>query len=179
MSETPIRGAYLTSMGRFEDHRGVFRKIYSSDYHSLGLRGVFDVNYSENSVLGATRGLHYQIYPYGEAKFVQCVSGSVLDFIIDLRRDSPTYGAAFSTVLSAECSNGLVVPLGCAHGYQTLSEGGSGLIYISDQQYMKSHEATISVFEPRVFRLLRLPPTQLSEKDRAGLLFGKHPDPGY
>lgn len=177
--ETPIGGAVLTYEDKFEDNRGTFRKIYKSGYHELGLKKIVEINYSENLAIGVTRGMHYQIYPYGETKFIQCVAGEVLDLIIDLRRDSPTYGTAFSTVLSAQSANGLVVPVGCAHGYQTLSKGGSSLIYISDQQYMKTHEATVSVFEPRVKRLLRFEPRQLSEKDSSGFFFGGHLDPGY
>lgn len=77
---------------------------------------------SYNEARGTLRGLHFQRYPHGEVKLVQCVGGIVFDVVVDARRDSPSFGRWVSYTLSAENGEMLYVPEGCAHGFLTLSD---------------------------------------------------------
>jgi dTDP-4-dehydrorhamnose 3,5-epimerase len=88
-------------------------------------------NMSGSGKRGTVRGLHYQLAPHEEAKFIRCVRGAVFDVIVDVRDGSPTRGQWFGTELSAENKRALLVPQGFAHAYQTLADDSEVIYFVS------------------------------------------------
>ncbi|MGQ2989686.1 MAG: dTDP-4-dehydrorhamnose 3,5-epimerase [Brevundimonas sp.] len=117
-SPTPI----LLKPRRFGDARGWFMETYSET--ALAAVGVHDRfvqdNQSFSAFQGTIRGLHFQRPPHAQAKLVRCVRGAILDYAVDLRRGSPTYGRFVSATLTAEGGEQLYVPVGYGHAFVTL-----------------------------------------------------------
>ena len=107
----------------FEDERGRFVKTFHADYFR---RNNLNCNFSEEyytvSRQHVLRGLHFQIPPHEHARLVYCIQGSVFDAVVDLRKNSPTYGKYETFELDAEKANMLYIPPGLAHGFYVLSE---------------------------------------------------------
>ena len=95
------------------------------------------------STYGVVRGLHYQLNPAAQTKFIRVLSGSILDVALDIRKGSPTFGQSFSIELSAENKKQLFIPHGFAHGYAVLSESAE-VFYKCDSFYNKAQEAGIA-----------------------------------
>lgn len=111
------------------DARGSFVKLlHGPSFEAASLPWRFPEQYCSTSRRGVLRGMHFQTPPHDHAKLVYCLSGRVLDVVLDLRRASPTYGRAFSMELDGEVVDGLLVPRGFAHGFLTLS-GSATLAY--------------------------------------------------
>jgi dTDP-4-dehydrorhamnose 3,5-epimerase len=120
----PLADAALIQLEKKEDARGYFVRTFCSQ--ELLLSGtpfsVVQSNLSYNTKKATLRGLHYQLSPYEEDKIVYCLKGTIFDVILDIRPDSPTYGQWFSVELSEAEKNGLFIPKGFAHGFQTLCD---------------------------------------------------------
>ena len=121
--KTMIDGLVVLQPTIFKDHRGYFMESYHQKNINklLGNVNFVQDNESESS-RGVLRGLHFQKPPYAQAKLVRCLTGSVLDVVLDLRKDSKTYGCFETTLLSEENKNQLFIPKGFAHGFVVLSE---------------------------------------------------------
>ncbi len=165
----------------FSDDRGYFYESFNlrsfSDFTGLHIDFVQD-NQSRSS-FGTLRGLHFQIGDYAQSKLVRVVEGDVLDVVVDLRSEEPTYGKSFAIVLSAQNRKQLFVPRGMAHGFITLSENAT-FIYKCDNFYHKESERGIIFNDPDLAIDWRLPEKQflLSEKDLQNTLF-KNLDKSY
>ena len=122
--ETPLAGAFIITMEIKQDERGFFaRSFCKNEFEQLGLQGDFvQSNLSYNHKKNTLRGLHYQKSTYEEMKVVSCQRGSIYDVIVDIRKTSTTYGQWFGVELSAENYKMLYVPIGFAHGFQTLCD---------------------------------------------------------
>ena len=120
---TPLKGAYLIEIERYEDERGFFSRTWCRrEFEEKGLNPrLVQCNLSYNKNEGTLRGMHFQAAPFEEAKLVSCIQGAIFDVIIDLRSDSPTFKKHLSVTLSAENHNMLYVPEGFAHGFLTLN----------------------------------------------------------
>lgn len=131
--ETEVAGAYLVEPEPHDDHRGSFARVFCVDeLAALGITfPVVQCSLSLNHRRGTLRGLHYQAPPAEETKLVRAVAGEIFDVALDLRPDSPTYLRHTSAVLSAANRCALLVPRGCAHGFQTLADG-SEVLYMMD-----------------------------------------------
>ena len=132
----------------FGDSRGFFFEAYSERVlveNNINIRFVQDNQSS--SCYGVIRGLHYQLPPHAQTKFVRVLEGTVLDVVVDIRKSSPTFGQAFSIELSAENKKQLFVPAGFAHGFSVLSEKAQ-LLYKCDAFYNKESEGGISFKDP-------------------------------
>jgi len=119
---------------RFEDDRGWFSETYSERREGSGgitTRFVQD-NQSFSAASGTIRGLHYQRPPHAQAKLVRCLRGSIMDYAVDVRRGSPTYGQHVSARLTAEGGEQLFVPVGFAHGFITLEPDVDVAYKVSD-----------------------------------------------
>ena len=168
---TPLTGAYLIDLEKKSDDRGFFaRAICEEEFSAQGLVDHFcQMNVSFSAKKGTLRGMHYQLPPRAETKLVRCVCGAVFDLIIDLRRDSPTFGRSFGVELSAENRRSIYVPKGFAQGFLTLVDDTEAL-YFYDEYYSPQHERGIRYNDPK----FKLPwpgaPTVISDKDK------KHPD---
>lgn len=119
-----IAGAFLVEMTPFTDDRGQFaRQFCKKELESQGIK--FDVcqcNMQKNPKKGTLRGMHYQIPPYAEPKFITCVKGAIFDVMVDMRPQSPTYLQWFGTELTENNNRILYIPEYCAHGYKTLAD---------------------------------------------------------
>jgi len=113
----------LINNRRFTDDRGWFSETYSDAKMAkvgLGIRFVQD-NESWSASAGTVRGIHFQAPPHAQAKLVRCSQGRIMDYAIDLRRASPTYGRHVSAELSAENGRQLLIPVGFGHAFITLT----------------------------------------------------------
>jgi len=120
--KTAFQKAMIIEPDAFRDKRGYFMETYHKEkYEQLGLRAQFVQDNLSYSVRGALRGLHYQ-YPHDQAKLVQVIRGEIFDVILDVRRDSPTFGQWTGINLSDENNRQFYVPEGFAHGFCVLSE---------------------------------------------------------
>jgi dTDP-4-dehydrorhamnose 3,5-epimerase len=115
---TAIPGCYEIQSELYKDVRGMFVKtVHRETFAEYGLESDFPEQYYTVSESGVVRGLHFQLPPHAHAKLVFCISGSVLDAVVDLRAGSPTYGKSFQTELSGARGNMLYIPRGLAHGF--------------------------------------------------------------
>ncbi|MFY9314137.1 MAG: dTDP-4-dehydrorhamnose 3,5-epimerase [Burkholderiales bacterium] len=134
ISDTPLQGALLLEPEPITDERGFFARTFCVD--ELAARGLrFEIvqcNVSGNRRRGTLRGLHFQRPPHAEGKIVSCLAGSLLDVIVDLRPESPSFRRWHAVELSASNRLALAIPPGFAHGFQTLEDG-------TDVQYLMSH----------------------------------------
>jgi dTDP-4-dehydrorhamnose 3,5-epimerase len=132
----------------FADSRGYFFESYNEN--TCKAEGV-DINFVQDnqasSQCGVIRGLHYQLAPFAQTKFIRVHWGKILDVVVDLRKGSPSFGKVFSIELSAENHLQLLVPKGFAHGYSVLSESAE-VFYKCDEFYSKENEAGLSFNDP-------------------------------
>ncbi|MGY8920197.1 MAG: dTDP-4-dehydrorhamnose 3,5-epimerase [Flavobacteriales bacterium] len=121
--KTTLDGLVVLKPTIFKDNRGYFMESYNQKNINklLGNVNFVQDNESESS-LGVLRGLHFQKPPYAQAKLVRCLKGSVLDVVLDLRKDSKTYGIFETILLTEENKKQLFIPKGFAHGFVVLSE---------------------------------------------------------
>ena len=160
--KTEIPDVVIIEPTVFGDSRGYFFESFNensfADATGLNLRFVQD-NESRSS-RGVLRGLHYQISPYAQSKLVRVVQGEVLDVVLDIRPDSPTYGEHFSIKLSGENKIQLFVPKGFAHGYAVLSEFAV-FSYKCDNYYHHASERGIRYDDPFLMINWQLPKENL------------------
>jgi dTDP-4-dehydrorhamnose 3,5-epimerase len=131
-----------------EDARGYFFESYNQNTCLAdGVEMKFIQDNQARSTYGVIRGLHYQLAPYAQTKFIRALSGSILDAVVDMRKGSPTYGKSFSIELSSENKLQLLVPKGFAHGYSVLSQTAE-VFYKCDAFYNKEAEAGLLYSDP-------------------------------
>lgn len=123
IKQTTIDGCFEIEPRIFKDSRGAFIKIYhQEEFNNLGLCTAYEEEYVSVSSKGVLRGLHFQTPPDAHIKLVSCLSGRLLDVVVDLRKNSKTYGEYYSLELSSEKGNLLYVPKGLAHGFYSYTD---------------------------------------------------------
>jgi len=164
--QTKIKGVFVVHSEPYKDERGFFNRIFCQTELEAIRPGIVisQINHSMTKKKGTIRGMHYQNPPYAEMKIVRCVKGSIFDIALDLRKDSPTFLQWYGEVLSADNMKALVIPEGCAHGFQSL-EDNVELVYIHTQFYKKESENTIRYDDPKINIKWPLDYTVISEKD--------------
>lgn len=169
--KTTLEGAWLIKPEVFKDNRGFFLESYSEKkFKEQGIDIDFvQDNHSMSAKAGVLRGMHFQKPPYSQTKLIRVIKGKVYDVILDLRKDSPTFGKWEGFELSAENFLMLLIPKGFAHGFQTL-EDNTEFIYKCDEFYHPEADAGI-IWNDRDLKI-NWPITVpiLSEKDQ------KHPE---
>lgn len=173
---TPFPGLLVYEPQVFHDERGYFMESYNAGvFREAGIDAHFVQDNQARSQYGVIRGLHYQCGEYAQAKLVRVLQGEVLDVVVDLRQDSPTYGRHFAIRLSEENRLQLFVPRGFAHGYAVLSHEAV-FFYKCDNFYHRPSEGGLHPFDPSMEVDWGIPPAQriLSEKDRMLPEFGNH-----
>jgi len=164
--ETNISGAYLIEGEPHRDERGSFCRLYcKQEYQQAGID--FDpvqMNISTNLKAGTLRGMHYKLGEYGEQKVVRVVKGSVLDVIVDVRPNSPTYLMNVSVELTAENMTSLYVPKGCAHGFLTLKDD-TDVLYQMGCFHEAGNEAGLRWDDPALSIKWPHPPLFINERD--------------
>lgn len=167
-TELEIPGAYVVEIDPRADARGFFARTFCArEFEEHGLVAtIAQVNMSYNHQRGTLRGMHYQDEPAPEAKLVRCVSGAVLDVIVDMRPDSPTYLRHAAVELSAANRRQLYIPELCAAGYQTLADD-TEVAYQVSEFYTPETERGLRHDDPALGIAWPLPVVEISPKDAA------------
>lgn len=179
LTKTNFRDLIICNPKVYKDERGYFYESFNSqEFNNLtGLDPVFVQDNQSHSSFGVLRGLHFQKEPYAQAKLVRVLRGEVLDVVVDLRKDEPTYGKSFSIILSAQNKTQLFVPRGFAHGFLVLSSEAT-FFYKCDNYYHKESELSLKYNDPILDINWHLPQDDLvlSEKDKQALDFNSLKD---
>jgi len=145
-----ISEVVLIEAKNFKDHRGLFMETYkASEFSACGISQAFVQDNLSHSLHGVLRGLHYQLRPKAQAKLVLVLKGEVFDAVVDIRKDSPTYGQWVGVLLSAEKCPMLYVPEGFAHGFCVLSEEAD-VLYKVTAEYSPELERGIIWNDPEI-----------------------------
>ncbi|MFC4221710.1 dTDP-4-dehydrorhamnose 3,5-epimerase [Flagellimonas marina] len=146
--ETKLKGCFILQPQIFEDERGYFYESYNhKDFcEAIGREVTFVQDNQSFSKKGVLRGLHFQKGGHAQAKLVSVLQGKIQDVVVDLRKDSPTFGQHLSIELSDENKKQVFIPRGFAHGFLTLSETAK-VFYKCDNYYRKEAEEGIKFDE--------------------------------
>ena len=167
-TETKLKGCFIIELNVFKDSRGYFFESFNQNKFNELIGG--DINFIQDnesfSSKGVLRGLHFQTGEYAQAKLVRVVKGTVLDVVVDMRKESPTFSKHFSIELSEDNKTQLFVPRGFAHGFIVLSETAI-FSYKCDNFYNKASEQGLRYDDPSLGIDWKLPPNEfiVSDKD--------------
>jgi len=164
--ETSLKGAYVIKPKVFQDERGFFLEFYSEKVfkdNGIDTKFVQD-NHSLSVKKGVLRGLHFQLPPNEQAKLIRVTKGKIFDAIVDLRKNSPTFGKWEGFQLSADNFQMLYVPKGFAHGFVTL-EDNTEVIYKVDNFYAPESDSGLIWNDPDLAINWPVKDPILSEKD--------------
>jgi dTDP-4-dehydrorhamnose 3,5-epimerase len=171
--KTEFPGLLIFEPRIFGDQRGYFFESYNQKiFLEEGIEINFVQDNQASSTFGVIRGLHYQLAPYSQTKLIRVLSGNIIDAVVDLRKNSPTYGKAYTIELSSENKKQLLVPKGFAHGYSVMSEMAE-VFYKCDVFYNKESEGGIAWNDPSLNIDWQIPSGSIlvSEKDSVHLTF--------
>ena len=141
--ELAIPEVILITPESFTDERGFFMEIYKKTvFEKAGIKENFVQDNYSGSKKNVLRGLHYQIPPRGQAKFVRCMRGEIFDVAVDIRKGSPYFGLWVGEYLNEDNKKMVYIPKGFAHGYLVLSEEAQ-IVYKISEEYSKNHERGI------------------------------------
>jgi dTDP-4-dehydrorhamnose 3,5-epimerase len=165
-TETELKEVYLIDLDTKADERGFFARTW--DRHLFEQRGLdarlVQCSLSFNHKKGTLRGLHYQVHPHWEIKLVRCTKGAIFDVVVDLRPEAPTFKRWLGVKLTAENRRMVYVPVGCAHGYQTLDDN-TEVFYQMSEFYHPEAAAGVRWNDPAFNINWPHPPSMMSEKD--------------
>ena len=167
-TQTKLQGAFILDIERREDSRGFFARAFCQhEFAEHGLKPVIaQGNIAFNKRKGTLRGMHFQYPPAAESKLVRCTRGAILDIIVDLRPESPTFLQHIAVELSADNYRSLYVPERFGHGYQTL-EPGTETSYQVGEFYTPNTEGGLRYDDPALGLSWPLPVEEISPKDAA------------
>ena len=172
VTELAVAGAFRLTPRQFRDDRGVFLEWYRHEALIGAVGHPLDLRQSNLSVScrGTLRGLHFADVPPGQAKYVTCVRGAVLDVVVDIRVGSPTFGRHASVRLDDEAREAVYLSEGLAHGFVALTDDAT-VIYLCSTVYKPTGEHGINPLDAEIgvdwgLAQLGIQPL-LSEKDAA------------
>jgi len=173
ITTTPLSGVAVIDLELKPDDRGFFARTFDrKEFADAGLEPLVEqCNLSYNHKAGTLRGMHYQVAPATEAKLVRCTAGAIVDIIVDVRPDSPTYLQHFAIELTADNRRALYVPPMFAHGYQALTDGAE-VSYQVSEAYTPGTERGLRHDDPALGLSWPLPVSVISSKDAAWPLWG-------
>ncbi len=162
-----IAGAAILESDRHGDERGGFARWFCERELSEVLNGasIRQMNHSTSQQCGTVRGMHFQHAPQAEKKMIRCLAGRIFDVVLDLRAGSETFLQWRGVELSGDDDRALLIPEGCAHGFQTLSDQVQ-MLYLHTAFYSPELEAAVAYNDPRVQIAWPLPITVVSDRDR-------------
>jgi dTDP-4-dehydrorhamnose 3,5-epimerase len=165
---TTLQDATLVELQRRGDDRGFFARTFcEQEFAKAGLPTVFvQQNTSYSAMKGTLRGMHFQTAPHGEDKLIRCLRGAIVDIIVDLRPESPTYKKWEAFELNDENKLQLLVPKGFGHGFQTLTDHVE-VTYLVSAPYTPAAEGGVRWNDPAFGISWPLEPTEMSDRDRA------------
>lgn len=146
---TKIKGVYLLTLEPRIDERGYFTRVFCQrELKKAGIDfEIVQINRSLTKEKATIRGLHFQREPVEEDKIIQCLRGEIFDVALDLRKNSPTFGRWIGEILQSEKMNMLLVPKGCAHGFQALTPNCL-IEYFVSQFYTPEKEGGVRYNDP-------------------------------
>ncbi|HKW34962.1 MAG TPA: dTDP-4-dehydrorhamnose 3,5-epimerase [Candidatus Acidoferrum sp.] len=173
-TEAELRGAFVIDIERREDSRGFFARAFCQrEFDAHGLKPVIaQANVAYNRKKGTLRGMHFQFPPAAETKLVRCTRGAILDIIVDLRPESPTYLQRVAVELNEENCRALYVPERFAHGYQVLRDN-TETSYQVGEFYTPGSESGLLYSDPRLGLEWPLPVSVISDKDQGWKLLSE------
>jgi len=167
VSSTPLAGVKSIRRKRIGDERGWLERLFCLD--DLAVAGwiwnVAQINRTLTARKGTVRGMHFQRAPFEEAKLVTCLKGKVFDVAVDLRPASPTYLHWHGEILSDANDTSLLVPTGCAHGFQALSDDVE-MLYFHSAPYAAAAEGGVRADDPALGIAWPMEIAEMSERDR-------------
>jgi dTDP-4-dehydrorhamnose 3,5-epimerase len=165
--DTPIAGLKAVRRQRIGDARGSLVRLFCADeLRGAGWDGpVAQINHTLTAQRGTIRGMHFQRAPHAEIKLVSCLRGEVWDVAVDLRAGSPTFGRWHAERLSPDNDTALLIPRGCAHGFQALTDNAE-LLYVHSAAYAADAEGGVDALDPRLAIAWPLPVGEMSARDR-------------
>ena len=166
--DTFIEGIKVIEPKIFEDSRGFFYECWNQkQFEETGISNNWIQDNHAKSTYGVVRGLHFQIEPFAQAKLVRVSAGTVIDVVVDLRKNSKTYGKHLSIILSSENKKQIYIPRGFAHGYGVLSKVAE-FQYKCDNIYSKKDEKGLNPLDPKLNIDWKIPKKLilLSDKDK-------------
>jgi dTDP-4-dehydrorhamnose 3,5-epimerase len=163
--KTDFKNLYIIEPNSFKDERGAFSRIFCEDE----LKDIFQfnikqINHSITKEKGTVRGLHFQYEPNAEIKMVKCIKGAILDVVVDIRKNSPTFLQYFSIELTEQNQKMIYIPKGFAHGFQTL-EDNTELIYFHSSVYTQNNEGGINIYDSKLNIKFPLDIINISKRD--------------
>jgi dTDP-4-dehydrorhamnose 3,5-epimerase len=169
-----IRDAWVINPTPLEDDRGRFLRAWCArEFSENGIQFLpVQANMGFSVRRGTVRGMHFQVAPALEAKLIRCTRGSMFDVVLDLRRESETYGKWYGVELTAQNGRMLYVPQGCAHGYQTL-EDETEMYYMTSEFYAPSAARGVRFDDPAFGIQWPLDATAVSDQDRNWPIVGQ------
>ncbi len=170
VEQTYIDGLLVLTPKVFGDERGYFLESYNKRTLDAILSTTFVQDNESASQKGVLRGMHFQKPPYGQAKLVRVIKGSVLDVVVDLRKDSKTFGKHYKHVLSGEHKEQLYIPEGFAHGFLVL-EDDTIFSYKCSSYYHAAAEGSLLWNDPTLGINWQIEDPIISEKDRNAIKF--------
>src|SRR4029078_6373791 len=174
VTKTKLKGAYIIDIERREDSRGFFARAFcQKEFEAHGLKPtIAQANGAFNVKRGTVRGMHFQYPPAAETKLVRCTRGAILDIIVDLRPESPTFLKHISVELNEDNQRSLYVPERFAHGYQALRDN-TDTSYMVGEFYTPSAEGGLLYNDPDLKLTWPLPVSVISPKDKAFASFAQ------
>ena len=164
--EQELKDVYLISPEPFKDERGMLRRHFCKNEYLKNelFTDIKQTNISENTSIHTLRGFHFQYPPYAENKVISCISGSIYDIVVDLRKESKTYLKWQSFNLKKENRLSLYVPAGCANAYLTTAEN-TWILYYHSELYRPGGEGGIRYNDPLFNFEWPVDPKIISNKD--------------
>jgi dTDP-4-dehydrorhamnose 3,5-epimerase len=165
ITPTNLKDLYIIKPNSFKDDRGAFSRVFCEDeLYNIFKFNIKQINHSVTKDKGTVRGLHFQYEPDAEVKMVKCIRGKVLDIVVDIRKDSPTFLQHFAIELSAQNQKMIYIPKGFAHGFQSL-EDDTELLYLHSSIYTPNNEGALNIRDTTLNIQLPLDIINLSKRD--------------
>jgi dTDP-4-dehydrorhamnose 3,5-epimerase len=146
-----IAGAFEITPHKHRDDRGVFLEWFKADRFGASVGHPLELAQANCSVstAGVVRGIHFSQVPPGQAKYVTCVAGAVMDVVVDLRVGSPTFGRWDSVVLDDVDRLATYLDIGLGHGFMALTEQAT-VVYLCSTPYAPTREHGVHPFDPAI-----------------------------
>ena len=139
-----IKDAYIISNNIYKDNRGFLLESYNENLNSH-----FNVNFVQDNIVfskskNTFRGMHFQTYPFEQSKLITVLKGKIIDILLDIREDSPSFNKIIEIELDDSFEKSIFIPKGVAHGYLTLSDE-TVIMYKLDNKYSPNNESGINI----------------------------------
>ena len=171
---TAINDVFVIDNFRSDDERGKFVKTYNTEkLREAGFDIVINESYYSQSTKDVIRGMHFQVPPHDHEKLIYVTQGEILDVILDIRKESTSYGKCMAVMLN-EFEKSILIPKGCAHGFLTLTETAT-VVYMISSIYNPSSDSGI-LWNSFGFDWKVKDPI-LSDRDRSFVQFGNFESP--